>query len=401
MPDPTWVGCLVPDPTRNTRAMTRDPAHPSPTSRSWREDTVAVTAGRPHKTPDAPMNQPIVLASTYVGGGEVGYGRYGNPSWTALEEAIGALEGGRALTFSSGMAAVQAVFDLIPADGVLVLPEQCYLGVIGAAQARAERFGLQVRLVDVTDTGTVLAAAEDADLVWLESPTNPTMEVADLVGLGGELGMFDCLVAVDNTFATPLLQQPLVLGADLVIHSATKFLSGHSDAVLGAVVLPAGDRDNFAALETTRRMAGAIPGALESYLVLRGLRTLHLRVARAQQTAELLVAKLADHDAVRRVYYPGLPDSLGYRFATAQMSGFGALLSVDLGSAEAADQFVEAAQLWVHATSLGGVESTLERRRRWAGESVLVPEGLVRLSVGIEHPDDLLADLLQALDQLD
>ena len=381
--------------TRKTRTMTSSEAY-------LHADTLAVTAGRPAPVVDAPLNPPVVFASTYVGrhdtgAGEIGYGRYGNPTWRALEEAIGALEGGQAVAYSSGMAAVHAVLELAGPDTVIVVPQHCYLGVISAVEQRADRDRWTVRRVDVADTAAVLAASEGADVVWLESPTNPMMEVADLPALGAALAGNVRLV-VDNTFATPLLQRPLDIGADLVVHSATKFLGGHSDVLLGAVVVR--DPDTAAALTATRSLQGATPGTMEAYLTLRGLRTLPLRLAKAQENAAVIAEHLTDATAVRRVHYPGLPGDPGHAVAKDTMAGFGSLLSIELADAATAEAFIDACRLWVFATSLGGVESTFERRRRWPGELETVPEGLVRMSVGIEHVDDLRADLQQALDAL-
>lgn len=362
--------------------------------------TIAVTAGRPAPEPDAPLNPPIVLASTYVaspeqGHGEMGYGRYGNPTWLALEQTIGALEGGRALSFGSGMAAAHAILELLPRDFTLVLPRNAYLGVVAAAEDYAAKSGGRVRRVDVADTAQVLEAAAGADLVWLETPTNPMIEVADLPAIVAGVGGVP--VVVDNTFASPLLQQPLATGADIVLHSATKLLSGHSDALLGAVVVRADDDARFERLNATRKLHGAVPGTLEAYLVLRGIRTLPVRLAQAQRSAQTLAERLADHPAVQRVRYPGLASDPGHDVAARTMSGFGSLVSLELADKQTADGFVSATRLWVPATSLGGVESTLERRRRWPGELASVPEGLVRLSVGLEHVEDLWADLAQAL----
>lgn len=380
--------------------MTADDLAADHSSKLLHRNTVAVTAGRPARVPDAPLNTPLVPASTYVGGGELGYGRYGNPGWTALEDAIGALEGGRALTYGSGMAAAHVVLELLPVGGTLVIPRHCYLGVAAAAQERAERYGLEVRIVDLTDTDEVLQAADGADIVWLESPTNPMMEVADLTRIGRELRDHPAIFVVDNTFATPLLQTPIALGADIVLHSATKFLSGHSDAVLGALVVPESAGDLYDALEATRKLHGGTPGTLEAYLVLRGIRTLPLRIRQAEANATELATRLADHPSIDAVYYPGLEKDPGHALAKAQMSGFGSLLSIELRDAATADALVEAAELWVHATSLGGVESTFERRRRWAGELPTVPEGLIRMSVGVEDVEDLWDDLTQALDKV-
>ena len=367
-------------------------------------ETVAVTAGRPERVVDAPLNPPVVFASTYVGAHDtstasIGYGRYGNPTWQALEQAIGALEGGPALTFASGMAAAHAVLELMPPSGVIVIPDNCYLGVAEAIDRRARRYGGQVRRVNVADTSEVLTAAEGADVVWIESPTNPMIEVADLPTLGKNLA-HQSLFIVDSTFATPLLQRPLESGADIVLHSATKLLSGHSDVLLGALVTRADDPHTFNALEAIRRSFGASPGPMEAYLALRGLRTLPLRLARAQASAHVLAERLAGHERVQRVRFPGLPSDPGHDLARRTMSGFGSLISIDLPDAKTAEAFVDGCSLWVFATSLGGVESTLERRRRWKGELQSVPEGLVRMSVGIEHVEDLWTDLAQALDRL-
>jgi cystathionine gamma-synthase len=369
-----------------------------------RPETVAVTVGRPERVVDAPLNPPVSFASTYVGSHDpttatLGYGRYGNPTWRALEDGIGALEGGRALTFSSGMAAAHAVLELLAPGSTIVLPYNCYLGVAAAIELRGAKDGWTIRKVDVADTEAVLAAAEGADLVWIESPTNPTIEVADLPALGAALAGKVRLV-VDNTFATPLLQQPLSTGADIVLHAVTKFIAGHSDALLGALVVRESDTETFRALDAVRRSHGATPGTMEAYLALRGLRTLPLRLERAQANAAVLAGRLAGHPAVQRVRYPGLADDPGHERAARTMSGFGSLISVDLADAATADAFVEAARIWVFATSLGGVESTFERRRRWPGELPTVPEGLVRLSVGVEHVEDLWSDLEQALDSL-
>ena len=366
-----------------------------------RPDTVAVTSGRPERRVDAPFNQPAVFASTYVGShhpdaGDLGYGRYANPTWHALERAIGELEGGRALTFSSGMAAAHAIVELLPAGATVVLPESCYLGVSALVDERAALLDWTVRRVAVADTAAVLEAAEGADLMWIESPTNPTIEVADLPAIAAAASD-TAVVVVDNTFATPLLQQPLSQQAHLVLHSATKLISGHSDALLGAVVVRHDRDDLYNRLEVTRKVHGAVPGVMESYLVLRGLRTLAVRLDRAQMNAAVLAERLDRHPAVCRIRFPGLPNDPGHQVASRTMAGFGSLLAIELADAAAANTFVDRLRLWVHATSLGGVESTLERRRRWRGELLTVPEGLVRMSVGIEHVEDLWADLEQAL----
>lgn len=344
-------------------------------------DTLAVHVGRPARDPDAPMSTPVHLASTYHAGGPAAYGRYGNPSWEAFEQALGALEGGTCVSFASGMAAISAVLDLVPTGGTVVAPRHSYTGTIGLLDDLAASRNASVRYVDVTDTAAVTDAAAGADLVWIESPTNPALEVADLDAIGRAARAAGALFAVDNTFATPLLQRPLESGADLVVHSATKSISGHSDVIMGAVV--ARDEALRDRIEGRRRLRGAIPGPMESFLALRGLRTLPVRLERAQATAHALVERLTGHAALDEVRYPG----------------FGAIISIVVaGGADAAERVAEATRVWVHSTSLGGVESQLERRRRWAAEAETIPEGLVRLSVGLEHPDDLALDLERALE---
>src|SRR3954451_2956734 len=357
--------------------------------------TVAVTAGRPPAEPDAPLNTPLVFTSTYVASpgaprpGDLGYGRWTNPTWEAFEAALGDLEGGRALLFSAAMAAVAAVVDLVRDGGRVVVPTSAYNGTLILLAELVERQRVQVVPVEVADTDAVRAAlAPGAELLWLETPTNPLLEVADLpalVAAGHDAG---ALVAVDNTFATPLVQRPLEHGADVVVHSVTKYLAGHSDVVLGAAVTA--DDGLRGRLHRHRTVHGAVPGPAEAWLALRGLRTLHLRVERAGANAAELAARLARHPAVARVRHPSLPDDPGHARAAAQMRGFGAIVAVELaGGADVAEDLAARPRLWVHATSLGGVESTLERRRRHAGEPAAVPDGLVRVSVGGEGVEGL------------
>jgi cystathionine gamma-synthase len=365
--------------------------------------TLAVTAGRPDRVPGAPVNPAVVLASTYVSAGppEPGvamYTRYDAPTWHPFEEALGALESSPlpALVFGSGMAAVAAALSLVPPGGRVVVPRHAYQVTLVLTADLSARTGIRVESVDVADTDAVLAALPGADLLWLESPTNPMLEVADLPTLCAGAREVGCLVAVDNTFATPLGQQPLRFGADVVVHSVTKALAGHSDVVLGAAVT--GDPDLRARLASYRTTHGAIAGPWEVWLALRGLRTLALRVERSWHNAGVLAVRLAAHPAVVEVRYPGLPTDPGHERAARQLSGFGSILGLrPRGGAAAADAVVDAVRLWVPATSLGGVESMLERRRRFATESATVPEDLLRLSVGIEDVDDLWRDLDQAL----
>jgi cystathionine gamma-synthase len=345
--------------------------------------TRLVQAGRPPHEPDQPLSAPLVPASTFVAGGDLEYGRYGNPTWTAFEEVLGTLEGGRALSFSSGLAAATAVLDLVAVGEAVVVPTSAYSGLLHLVATREQRGLLTVRTVNVVDTSAVAHAAEDAALVWLESPTNPLLDVADLDACCTAAHAAGARVVVDNTFATPLRQRPLDLGADIVLHSATKYLGGHSDLVLGALVTR--DAATLTALDEQRRSTGAAPGVLESWLAARGVRTLHVRLERSQASAQVLADRLAGHRAISRVRYPG----------------WGGMLSIELAAGPlAADLLTSSAQLWVHATSLGGVESTFERRRRWKAEPATVPDALVRLSVGLEDVEDLWCDLDEALARL-
>jgi cystathionine gamma-synthase len=343
-----------------------------------------VALGRPARGPGAPVNPPIELSSTYAAEGPVGYARSGNPTWSAFEEALGGLEGGDALLFSSGMAAVSAALSLVPHGSTVVAARTAYNGTV-ATLLDAERDGrFEVRWVDLTDTEAVSSAADGAHLVWLESPSNPLLEVADLPALTAAARAHGAITVCDNTFATPLVQRPLELGVDVVVHSVTKYLSGHSDLLLGACVTGEGEggRQLYERLSHHRLLAGAIAGPVEAWLALRGLRTLHVRLERATANAAELAARLQGHERVERLRYPG----------------FGAMVSIEVsGGAAGAEQVASATQLWSHSTSLGGVESQIERRRRHPLEPDTTPENLLRLSVGIEDVDDLWRDLDRAL----
>lgn len=358
-----------------------------------RAETIAVTAGR-DESPGAPLNVPATFASTYRDGGEIGYGRWGNPTWSAFEQALGALEGGAAVAFSSGQAATTAALSSLPAGATVVAPLDSYLGTRGLLAHLESRGSLRLRLVDVTDTESVLASLGGADLVWLESPTNPMLGVAELpviLAAARDAGVY---AVVDNTFATPLLQRPLASGASAVVHSATKYLGGHSDLLLGAVVT--GDPGRRTQLVEHRTHEGSIPGVMEAYLALRGIRTLAVRLTAQARTAGELATRLERDGRVRGVRYPGLESHPHHERALAHMDGFGAIVCFEVADAEAADRLVSALGLIVATTSLGGVETTIERRGRWAGEERL-PGGLLRLSVGLEHVDDLWEDIDRAL----
>lgn len=374
--------------------------------------TSVVSLGRPPRQRDGALNPPIVLSSTFIGDtepqpGERVYARFSNPSWEPLEAAIAELEGAETpgLAYASGMAAVAAALSLVPVGGIAVVPTSSYNGTIGLARQLHAEGALRLREVEPTRLEETITALDGADLVWLESPTNPLLDVLDLPALLAAAREHNVLSVVDNTFSTPLRQRPLGLGADLVVHSATKFIAGHSDVLLGLVV--ARDPNLRARLLQKRTLGGAIPGPFEAWLALRGLRTLAVRLDRAEQNASDIARRLHARSEVSRVRYPGLPSDPGHELARRQMGGeaglgYGAIVSIEFagtdGGVARAEAFIGALRLLTPATSLGGVETLVERRRRQPSEPDVVPESLVRISVGIEHIEDLWADLAQALE---
>ena len=364
---------------------------------AWTAETVAVQAGRPARRPGAPMNAPITLSSTYVHDTNVGYGRDGNAGWGALEEALGALDGGQAVTFATGLAAATAIADLVPAGGTVVMASVTYYGVRNVFEQLQAHRALNLRMVAPDDTAAVLAAADGAAMVWVESIANPLMLVSDVPAIAAGARERGALVVVDSTFATPLRQRPLDLGADVVLHSATKFIGGHSDLLLGAAICR--DPGHAQALATFRHDHGSIPGALEAFLALRGLRTLAVRLDRSEASAVELARRLAAHPHVSVVHYAALPgDPEHERASRALPKGAGPMLSFEVaGTAAQTEEFLSRLRLFTHATSLGGVESLIERRARYAGDAALVGPTLCRVSVGIENLEDLWLDLDGAL----
>jgi cystathionine gamma-synthase len=359
-------------------------------------ESKVVAAGRPAKQPDGALNPPIALNSTFHEGGPVGYGRYGNETWSALEEAISVLEGGKTLLFSSGMAAISAVFSLLPEGAVIVAANNGYQGTTTLLKKLNESEKLKVRFINLANTDECIAAIPGAQMLYLESPLNPLLEVVDLPKIIAAGKAAGCGVAVDNTLATPLLQNPLALGADISIHSVTKYLSGHSDLILGS--LTTNDQALYGRLEQSRRYGGAIAGPFEAWIALRGLRTFAIRMQRSQENAMELANRLSKDSRISKVRYPGLATDSYHGLAKSFMKGFGAMISFDVkASVEQVDLMCNSSKLITNATSLGGVESIWERRRRWATESATVPENLIRFSVGIENVDDLWADIQQAL----
>ncbi len=342
-------------------------------------ETWMVVAGRP-EGPGEPLNHPISPATTFRSGGERWYGRNeGNDTLDALEQVIGGLDGGETVVFSSGLAAVSAVFDLVPVGGRLVLPADCYHGSVALAMRLAETGRFTVDRVAVTDTDGWIGAAADSDLLWLESPSNPLLEIPEVKTICS--GRRRPMVAVDATMGTPLGPSALAAGADLVMHSATKFIGGHSDLLAGTVTGRSGEL--VARIRETRRLGGGFPGALEVYLALRGVRTLALRFEKASANAVFLAGRLRDHRQVEVVFHPGWGSMVSFRVR---------------GGDDFADQVCRSLRVIANATSLGGVESTIERRSGHGAGTEHLPSGLIRLNVGIESAEDLWSDLKAALD---
>ena len=369
-------------------------------------DTVAATAARPERVQGAPVNPPVTLSSTYVSmgapDGSMLYARWDTESWHPAERLIARLESSPlpALLHASGMAAVANALHLAPAGSPVVVPRHAYHASLLLARDRARREGGEVREVDIADTEAVVEAltseGAEAGMVWIESPTNPMLEIADVPAIVEAAHAVGALVGVDNTFATPLGQRPLEWGADIVVHSATKYLSGHSDVVLGAVVTSREDLRE--ALREERTESGGVAGPFEAWLLLRGMRTLALRMERIWANAAELAARLAAHPLVAEVCHPSLPSHAQHERAARLMDCFGGVATVrPVGGVAAAEDLGRHTRIWLPATSLGGVESSFERRRSFPSEAPTVPEDLLRVSVGIEDVEDLWRDLDAAL----
>jgi cystathionine beta-lyase/cystathionine gamma-synthase len=369
-------------------------------------DTLAIHAGQePDPTTGAIMT-PIYQTSTFVQSapGEhkgYDYSRSGNPTRDALEKLIAALEGGEyGLAFSSGLAAIDTVLRLLnPGDHVIV-GNDVYGGTFRLFEKVLSRYGLRFSWANLADSEAVKAAyTPETKLLWLETPTNPVLSLADIQALA-ESAPEGVLVAVDNTFASPAIQQPLRFGADIVMHSSTKYLGGHSDVVGGLLAMK--DEKLFGDLKFLQNAAGAVPGPMDCFLVMRGIKTLGVRIERHSENALQIAQFLEDHPAVKRVHYPGLESHPQHELARRQMRYYGGMISIILDSAEAARRMVSRTKLFSLAESLGGVESLIEHpysmtHASTANSPLAVDAALVRLSVGIEHVDDLINDLRQAL----
>ncbi|WP_438354261.1 cystathionine gamma-synthase [Microbacterium sp. CJ88] len=370
----------------------------------------AVHAGQDFDPATGAVIPPVHFSTTYaqdgIGGlrGGYEYGRSANPTRTALQTQLAALEGGaHGVSFASGLAAEDALLRaaLKPGDEVL-LGNDVYGGTYRLIARVLGPWGVKLRVVDMSDLAEVEAALAErpAQIVWVETPSNPMLRITDIAGLSRLGHAAGALVVVDNTFASPALQRPLSLGADVVVHSTTKYLGGHSDVVGGALVL-----NDDALAEQVRFLqyaAGAVSGPLDAWLTTRGIKTLPLRMQRHSSNGLAIAEHLAGHGAVARVYYPGLAAHPGHELAAAQMSGFGGIVSLALADGAAARRFAESTRLFQLAESLGGVESLVNypdamTHASVRGTELAVPEEVVRLSVGIESIDDLLADVDQAL----
>jgi len=368
-------------------------------------ETIAVHASDPDEATGG-VAPPIHLSTTFArdeklelvpGGAQ--YAREGGPTTSQLEAALARLDGGAAaLVFASGMAAGTSILQSLEKGDRILIPDDAYYGFGVAARDFLDRWGIVTDVVDMTDLGNLARALErPAKVVWLESPSNPLLRVIDLSGAIELAHRAGAIAVVDNTFATPVLQRPLQLGADIALQASTKYLGGHSDVMGG--VLTFARRDALCErIEHARHILGAVAAPFSSWLVLRGLRTLPLRMERHAQNGAALAAWLAKHPAVSKVHYPGLTTHPNHAVAARQMSAFGGMLSFQVAAGrEAAIRAVGGCRVFVRATSLGSVESLIEHRQTSEGPSGKAPADLIRISVGIEHIDDLIADLDAAL----
>jgi cystathionine gamma-lyase len=365
---------------------------------SGRPATRVVRAGLPPAAQGEPfLPGPVPAAPFHLAGpsdaSPYGYARYANPTWSGYEAALGELEGGEAVLFASGMAAVAAVLATLSAGDVAVVPGDAYPGVRTIAAEQLAPRGVEVRVV-ASDAAEIEDALPGATLAWIETPSNPGLAVLDVAALAAAAHEAGALLAVDNTLATPLSQRPLELGADLSVSSASKLMTGHSDLVLGYAVA---SRERAEALRTWRGLTGAIAGPFETWLAHRSLATLDVRHARQCATALTLARALADRGDVAEVRYPGLPSHPAHALAARCFGDrFGCVVCFDLGTEARAQAFLAACRLVAEATSFGGVHSSAERRGRWGTDAV--SPGYIRLSAGLEDAADLVADVLAALD---
>lgn len=370
-------------------------------------ETLAVHAGRSVEAGTGAVTPSITLSTTFERAEDGSfphhvYTRSGNPNRDALEAALAALEGGSAaLAFASGQAAAAAVFQSLTAGDHVLMPDDLYHGVRHLTRQVMARLGLAADFVDLSDLSRVAAALRpETRLVWIETPSNPSLKIADIAAVARLAREAGALTVVDNTWATPILQRPLALGADIVMHSTTKYIGGHSDVLGGCLVVRQdADAGLVERLRAAQNLAGGVPSPFDCWLLLRSLPTLPYRVRAQSESAAKVAAFLASHPAIERVNYPGLTSHPGHEVAARQMNGFGGMLSIQVRGGQAEAMGVAArVRLFIRATSLGGVESLIEHRASVEGADTPTPPNLLRLSVGLEHSDDLIADLTQALE---
>jgi cystathionine gamma-synthase len=368
-------------------------------------ETLAIHIGHEIDPGSGAVMPPIHLSTTFARQADGSYtngfvyGRSDNPNRRALEKCLAALEGGAvALAFASGMAATTAVFQALATGDHVLLPDDSYFGTGKVVQEIFGRWGLTCTVVDTTDLAQVQPAIRpETRLVWIETPSNPLLKITDIAAVSALAHAAGALCVVDNTWPSPIGQQPLAFGADIVMHSTTKFLGGHSDLTGGALIL----REAGALaqqLRTIQQWGGAVPAPFDCWLLRRSLSTLPYRMRGHCENAAQVARFLAEHPAVAAVHYPGLPSHPGHAIAARQMRHFGGMLSIQVrGGASEARAVANRVRLFTQATSLGGVESLIEHRASVEGPTSRTPQNLLRIAIGLEHPDDLMADLDQAL----
>ena len=372
-------------------------------------ETIAAQAAHHIDPATGAVAPPIYLSTTFERDpdGEYSrgfvYSRSDNPNRRALEHLLALLEGGDAgeavaAAFASGSAATATVFQALAPGDHVIAPDDCYHGTARLLREVFTPWGLDTTFVDMTDADNVRRAVQpNTRLIWVETPSNPLLKITDIADMASIAQSAGALCACDNTWASPMLQQPLALGADLVVHSTTKYLGGHEDVTGGAVV-SATDTDFFQRIRQIQNLYGAVPSPFDCWLTLRGIRTLHVRMPAHCANAGRIARFLHDHPNVSAVHYPGLPEHPGHHIAARQMSNFGGMLSFQVvGGRDAAMQVAANVRLFVRATSLGGTQSLIEHRASIEGPDSTTPDDLLRVSVGLEHADDLIADLAQAL----
>lgn len=360
----------------------------------------------PAKLYDGAMAPPIHVATTFEHGpaNELTHGflyvRHAGPNINDLEDRLAALERGvGAVAFASGIAAGSAMMNTVPRGSTIIFHDTIYFDFLTVAREHLEGWGLQAKIVDCRNEAALRNALDNSvALVWIETPTNPSLDILDIRSITGIAAEFGAKTLVDGTFATPVLQKPFELGADYVLHSTSKYMGGHSD-VLGGAIIVRDSKDALAALLRMRKLTGGAPAPFNAWLTSRGLQTLHCRVEKHSENAMAVASAIQGHAAIEKLRYPYLAEGKEREIAKAQMSAGGGMISLDIkGGYDAAVRVAAALKLITNATSLGGVESLVEHRKSIEGPETTTPEGLLRFSIGLEHPDDLIADLMQALD---